>query len=223
MSVFDTYKTLSGYKMLNSFLNPEEAYKKAEKPVKAGWEEAKGFQTPFLQQGIDQAGKLNTAENSLLNPGELQNQWSQGYETSPYAQSMLEQNKSQGLDAASSMGLMGSSGALNNIQRGAGDIVSKDRQQYMDDLMKKYMSGIGIGQDIYNTGANTGNTLGNEAMKNGENLAGLEYGQYAAPGAMFGKLAGGAADMAANYYTGGAYGAAKNVANQGARPNTYTG
>lgn len=219
MSLWDSFKGLSGFNMVNSFLNPQNGYKDAQKETQKGWNQAQDYQKPYWQHGLDQYGNLNNAENSLMNPGELESKWSSGYETSPYAKDMLERNKNAGLDAASSMGLNGSSAALGNIQTGAGQIVNQDRQQYMNDLMQKYMQGIGIGQNIYGQGAATGGNLGNQAFNQGQNMAGLKYNETNAPGDMFGKLLGTGASLAGNYMTGGMYGAAKGAMNGGGNNN----
>lgn len=175
-----------------SFAHPDKAYKNAEQAEQAGWNQAQGYQQPYWQGGVDQYGRLNDATGKLMNPAELQNEWSKNYETSPYAQQLLKQNQSSGLDAASAMGLNGSSAALGNIQQGAGNIVAQDRQQYMNDLMQKYMAGIGLGSNLYGIGAQTGANLGQQSMQHGENQAGLEYGRTAAPGKLFGQAAGAA-------------------------------
>ena len=211
MGAVDTWRRIPGNNMLYSFLNPGEAYKGAEDEANRSWKEAQGYETPYWQQGINQTGRLNEAENALLDPQALQDKWAKGYETSPYAKQQLAQNKTQGMDAASSMGLMGSSAAIGNIQQGAGNIVSKDRQQYMDDLMNKYMAGIGLGSNIYGIGANMGGKLGDQSLEHGRDVASLKYKENAAPGELFGKILGGAADVGANIYTGGAYGAAKGA------------
>ncbi len=156
---------------------------------KKGWDQSQGYQRPYWQHGEDQYNDLNQGRKDLMNPQELQNKWSSSYENSPYAKQMLEMNRQSGIDAASSMGLGGSSAALSNIQAGAGNIVQKDRQQYMDDLMKKYMTGIGLGKDIYGIGANTGANLGQGAMIHGENQAQIAYGRGAAPGEQIGQAA----------------------------------
>lgn len=191
---------------ISSFFHPEDAYKEAGKASQQGWQQAQGFEVPFEQRGLDQYPFLQDAINKLMHPDQLESQWASGYDTSPYAKRELEMNKGQGLDAASSMGLMGSSGALSNIQQGAGDITSRDRQQYLNDLMQKYMQGIGLSSGIYNTGAGMGGSLGQQAIGQGETMAGLRYGQQAAPGALFGKLAGTALNFAypgtGNAFTG---------------------
>lgn len=193
--------------MFRSFFHPEDAYEAAQKKANQGWKETQGYERPFWQAGIDQTGRLTGAEDKLLDPAALESEWAKGYETSPYARQQLAENQTQGLEGASSMGLMGSSAALGNIQQGAGNIVSKDREQYMKDLMEKYMAGLGIGKDIYGTGANMGATLGGQAQEHGRDIAGLEYGRQAAPGKLFGQIAGGAFNAlvpgAGNASTGG--------------------
>lgn len=155
----------------------DDPYESAEDANRRAWEQAQAYEKPYWQHGLDQYGMLSDAEKSLLNPEELQNKWASGYEQSPYAKRMLDMNKASGLNLASSMGLMGASPMLSNIQTKAGDIVSKDRQQYLDDLMTKYMKGIGIGRDIYETGAQMGSRLGEQAMGYGENMGSLAYGK----------------------------------------------
>jgi len=193
MSWLDYLSPIPG---LGSFLHPEDAYKDAEKASNRGYNESKGYQQPFYNNGVDQIGRLNSAENSLLDPSKLENDWASQYETSPYAKQMLDENQSQGLDAASAMGLNGSSAALGNIQQGAGNIVKKDRQQFLNDLMEKYLAGIGLGKGFYDTGASTGANMGANAITHGNNVAGFKYGQAAAPGKLFGQVAGGVANYA---------------------------
>lgn len=184
--------------MIDSFLHPEDAYRKARQAADQGYDQSQQYQQPIMQQGQDQYGALNTARQNLMNPAELENQWAGGYQQSPYAQQLLQQNQTSGLDAASSMGLMGSSAAVNNIQQCAGQIVNADRRQYMEDLMKKYMTGIGLGENIYGAGNNAAGNMATRAMEHGQSDAGLAYGQQAAPGEMFGNLLSKAIPMAIN-------------------------
>lgn len=186
-----------GGKQFHSFIHPEEAYEGAQDKENEAYGQAQGYLDPYNQNGRDQYGRLNEAGGKLLDPTKLQDEWSKNYQNSDYAKQMLAQNQTSGLDAASSMGLSGSSAALGNIQQGAGQIVAKDRQQYMDDLMKKYMAGIGLGQNLYGVGANAAGQQSGQAMTHGQNQAGLEYGRIAAPGKLFGQVAGTAANMVA--------------------------
>lgn len=202
------------FDMVTSFLHPERGYKEAGKQAEKYYNQGQGYLNPYNQHGQDQYGRLNDATGALLDPQALQDKWASGYTESPYAKRLEQMNSQQGQEAASSMGIGGSSGALQNIQQGAGDIVSKDRQQYMNDLMQKYMTGIGLGQNLYGTGANAAGQMSSNAMTQGQNMAGIAYGQQNAPGNLFGNLLGGVASGAANYMTGGASGAAQGAANQ---------
>ncbi len=207
--------------MINSFLHPEKAYDKAAEESKRYWNEAKGYQMPYMQQGQQQYGNLMGAENALLNPVELQNKWAQSYEQSPYAKMLQEENTGQGLDAASSMGLMGSSGALNNIQRGAGMISAQDRRNYLQDLMEKYMKGVGIGENIYGIGATSAGELSRGAQGMGDTQAQLAYGKQNAPGKLFENMLRTGVGAYANSVggAGGAGGGGGNLYNAGNQYN----
>lgn len=191
---------------VDSFLHPEEGYKDAAKKMEEAWRQAQGFQEPYRQAGVDQLGRLNQAENSLLDPSALLAKWMGSYETSPYAKKSMENATASGLDAASSMGLMGSSPALKNIQTSSSDIMNADRQQYLNDMMQKYMAGIGIGQNMYGIGASTAGNMGNQAIGVGQNLGQAAYGAKNAPGDMLANLLAMGAKMYMQSQTGGAAG-----------------
>lgn len=226
---------MGAFDYINSFLHPEDAYKAAQGPVNKGYREARGYQEPFIHHGEEQYGRLNEASGRLMHPEEFSEKWGgqfdrspqsfdkmiSGYQTSPYAKQLLAANLGSGQEAASSMGLSGSSAALSNIQKGAGDIVSRDRSQYLsernqdiqnrrnytNDLMQQYLSGIGIGQNLYGVGANTAGNLSGQAIEHGRDIAGLKYGETAAPGQLFGKAVGTALNLyqpgAGSSFTGG--------------------
>lgn len=174
--------------MFSSFFNPGDAYKKAMNVAEQGWQDTRKYEEPFWQMGQQQIDPLNQARQALLNPVQLEDQWSEAYEPSQYAQRMLAMNRGQGLESASSMGLMGSSAALNNINRGAADIMGQDRREFLNSLMQKFLSGIGLGQNLLNTGANMGAHLGDQRMQHGSNMGALAYGRQAAPGQLLENL-----------------------------------
>lgn len=185
------------------FLNPGKGYKEAGKEYEKYYNQAKNFQMPYYQSGIDQIQKLMDAENRLLNPADLQSEWSKGYETSPYAKQLQQEASSQGLDAASSMGLLGSSTALSNIQQGSSNIMQRDRDKYMNDLMEKYMKGIGIGQNMYGTGAGAASNIAGNAMNQGNRMGEAAYGQNNAMGDWLRTIMNQGMKGAIGYYTGG--------------------
>lgn len=161
--------------------DPGKGYRQAGKEIKKVYEQGQGYLQPYNQGGLDQLQKLLGAEGNLLDPSKLQNEWAKSYEISPYAKQLQDQAKASGMDAASSQGLLGSSSAINAIQQGSSNIMNADRQKFMDDLMQKYMAGIGIGQNIFNTGAGAAGQMSQNANQYGQNMAGVKFGQANAP------------------------------------------
>lgn len=171
---------------LSQLFHPGKGYDKAKDKSQDYYNKANdALQTnlgPYAQGGMTANDKLNQFLESLSDPGKLQSDWSKGYEESPYAKQLQQGSIDKGLNAAGSMGLMGSSAALNNIQEEGSDIMQKDRQQYMNDLMQKYLAGMGIATNQFNTGANAASQIGTgqsqNAMNQGTTEANLEFGKY---------------------------------------------
>lgn len=201
--------------MIDSFFSPGNAYKKAGKKMEQYYNQGQGYLQPYNQHGTDQFQRLMEQANALNDPAALQAKWASGYSMSPQAQQLQQKATSSGLDAASSMGLMGSSTAVNNIQNSAGEIMQNDRQKYMDDLMQKYMASIGIGQNMYGTGANAAGAMSNNAMNMGGEMGNIAFNKQNAPGQMFGNLLSMVGNGALNYATGGMSGAAKAAGGMG--------
>lgn len=189
--------------MLSSFLHPERGYAAGQGQLDRYYNQGQGYQQPYNQMGQQAGQGLNTAMGRLMDPASLQNEWSQGYETSPQALQAQELAKQQGLSSMSAQGVMGSTPALQAMQAGESQIGLNDRQNYLDNLMQKYQAGIGIGQNMYGVGASTAGQMGQNAMNMGENSAGMAYGQQNAPGQMFGQLASTAGNLGMQYATGG--------------------
>lgn len=182
--------------MLSSFLHPGRAYDKGAQQLSQYYGEAQANLQPYMQQGQSAYGDLTGAMQNLLDPQQLQSDWASGYEASPYAQMLQEDASQQGLNAASSMGLMGSTPALQAIQRGTSMIGAQDRDNYLNSLMQKYMSGANIAQGIYGQGMGAAGQMAGNAMNQGQGMAEMAYGRQAAPGQMFGNLLGMAAGAA---------------------------
>jgi hypothetical protein len=173
---------------LSSFLHPEKGYQAAQDQLEKYYQQAQQQYQPFIQQGQEAYGGLSEAMKALLDPQALQDKWASGYQESDAAKQLESMAQQQGLGAASSMGLMGSSPALQAIQSGTSGIVAQDRQRYLDDLLNKYQAGIGIGQNIYGTGATAANQFGQNAMNMGHNSAQTAFGAQNAPGDILSKL-----------------------------------
>jgi hypothetical protein len=178
------------FDMIDSFLNPQEGYDKAKNQLDKYYKEGQGYLAPYSEYGKTAYGDLTGAMHRLLNPEALQNQWIKSYTESPAAKNAEGIARQEGLDAASSMGLLGSNTALNALQGGTSKIAMADRQNYLDNLMQKYLAGTGIAGNIFNTGAGAAGTLSGNAMTMAPNFAEMAFGKENAPGDLFGKLLG---------------------------------
>jgi hypothetical protein len=182
---------------LDSLLHPGRAYEEAQKAAEKYYQQAQGFQQPFISHGEEAYGGLSEAMRRLLNPADLYGEWSKGYELSPYAQDEAELVKQQGLDALSASGLLGSSAGARGIQKGTSQILLADRQRYLDDLMNKYLAGAGIANNLYNTGFGASTNASNFASNMGETSSMNAANRYSAPGRMLGNLIGTGVGVAA--------------------------
>lgn len=175
---------------ISSFLNPGAGYGKAQNELDKYYQQGQGYLQPYNQYGQSAYGDYSGAMKKLLDPAALEAEWSKGYSTSPSAINAQHMAQESGLDAASGLGLMGSNTALNAIQGGTANIGLEDRQNYMNNLMQKYMQGTGIAGNIYNTGAGAAGQLSNNAMNMGNNSAQMAYNKQNAGGNMLAGLIG---------------------------------
>src|ERR1017187_6227036 len=103
---------------LSSFMHPAQPYKDAQKQLDKYYDQSQGFNQPYNQNGLDQGKNIQDMIQKLMNPQGLYDEWSKGYEKSEGAKQAEGMANESGLNAASSMGLMGSSPALQAIQGG---------------------------------------------------------------------------------------------------------
>jgi len=174
----------------SSFIHPGRGYEKAQGELDKYYQQGQGYLNPYNQYGQGAYGNLSEAMKALLDPQALQDKWAKGYTESEAAKNAEAMAKEHGLDAASSMGLMGSSPALGAIQAGTSQIAMDDRENYLNNLMQKYMAGAGIAGNIFNTGAGAAGQMANNAMNMGQNSAQMAFGRQNAGGSMFGNLLG---------------------------------
>lgn len=191
--------------MFSSWLHPERGYKEGQDRLNKYYNEGQGYVKPYADNGQSVFPGLSTAFQDLLNPEGLQNKWRQSYTESQAAKDAEARAQEHGLSAASSMGLMGSSPALQAIQAGTAEIGAADEQKYLDDLMNKYTTALGLGTNIYNTGAGAAGTASNNAGKMGENSANMGYGEKNSPGGLFSGLLGLGGGILGSYLGGGGW------------------
>ena len=188
---------------LTSFMHPGAGYNKAQEQLDQYYQQGQGALNPYNQQGQSQYGNLNEYIKSLMNPGALQDEWIKNYSQSEASKNAQGMAKEQGLDAASSMGLMGSNTALDAVQGGATKIGLDDRQNYLNDMMQKYMQGAGLSQGIYGQGANAANSMSNNAMNMGNNSAQLAFNKQNVGGNMLNNWLNTGIGVGASMLTGG--------------------
>lgn len=181
----------------SSWMHPERGYKSAQEQLDKYYQEGQGYLNPYNENGKEAYGSYSGAMQKLLNPGALEDEWSKGYTESDLAKQNEATASQSGLNAAQAMGLGGSTPALQVLQSGTAGIVAQDRQKFLDDLMQKYMAGIGIGQNIYNTGANTAEQMAQNAGNMGQNSAQMQFNKTNAQGDLFGKIVGTGAALGA--------------------------
>lgn len=204
-----------GRKILGA-LDPAKGYQAAMGPMQEYYNQAQGYMMPYMQQGQQAYQPMSNAMNRLLNPQDLQNEWIQGYQTSPYANALANEAQQSGLSAASSMGLLGSSPALQALQAGTSRIVAQDRDNYLNNLMQKYMTGAQMAQGLYGQGSQMASMLGQNAMNQGQMLGQMAYGKQASRSNMLGGLLGAGAGALMGGPMGALAGSAIGQQGQGA-------
>ncbi len=188
---------------LSSWMNPGRGYNAGQEQLDKYYDEAQGYQQPYINNGQGAGNTLNEYIDSLKDPQALYDKWSKGYETSGAAKDAMGMAQQNGLDAASSMGLMGSSTGVQALQAGTSQIQNQDKQQYLKDLMDKYMGGAGLANNMYGVGAGAANNASNNSMTQGQNSAGMQFGKTNAGGSTFGNVAGALGGFAGGVMTPG--------------------
>lgn len=189
--------------MFSSFFHPERGYEKGQEQLDKYYAQGQGYLNPYNQFGQSAYGDISTAMRNLMDPTALNAKWIQSYTESPQAKQAEALAQEHGLSAASGLGLMGSGTALDALQSGTSQIALNDRQNYLNDMMQKYMAGVGIGQNIFGTGANAAGQMGQNAMNMGQNSAQMAYGKENAQGNLFGNLLGLGGSLLGGYFGGG--------------------
>lgn len=187
------------FDMFTSFLNPGKGYDKGQQKLNQYYDQSQGYLQPYQQQGQQAYGALNEAQNSLLNPTQLHDRWLGEYNQSEASKIAQARAMEQGNRAASSMGMMGSTPALQAMQAGTAEIGAQDQQRFIEQMIQQYLQGAGLAQNIYGQGAQAAGQMGQNAANMGNASAEMAYGKQNAPGQLFGNLLGSAANL------GGAY------------------
>lgn len=183
-----------GAGMLGGLIGTSDAYGDAQDQLSKYYNQATGDMRPFIQAGQGAIAPMQSAAAALMNPAQLRQQWLNSYTTSPEAQRVQAMATQQGLGDASSMGLLGSTPALQAIQSGSAGIGLQDQQNYLNDLMNKYTTGINTNRALMGTGANLTGYFGEGGLATnmGNQMANMAYGQSEDPWSTIGSIIGGA-------------------------------
>lgn len=175
---------------LSKFLHPEKGYQEGQQVLQNYHQQAQSNLQPYQDIGMEQYSNLKDLIQNLMNPSQLNDQWRSNYRESGALKDAEERAKMHGLEVANSMGLGGSNTALNAIQSGVTQLGNEAEQNYLDDMMKKYLSGAQLAQDIFGRGENAATNISNNALNTGANMAQLKVGEKNAPSNLFGNLLG---------------------------------
>jgi hypothetical protein len=168
-----------------SWLDPSSGYGAAQNQLNKYWAQEKGFLSPYATAGNNVLPQLMSGASSLMNPEQMQTQWINSYQESPEAKQLAAMTQQNGMGAASSMGLLGSSPATSAITEATGNVVARDRQNYLTDLMNKYTLGMSALRGIYSGGEQSAAQLGQLGSQMGQNSAEMAYGKGSADSSMF--------------------------------------
>ncbi len=186
----------------SEFLHPGRGYKDAQKDLDKYYNQGQGYLDPYNQNGQDQYKNLQEMIDKLKNPAALRDEWEKSYKESDAAKNAESAATQHGLDAASSLGLNGSSSALSAIQAGTSGIAAEDKQNYLNDLMEKYMGATGLASGVYGTGAGAAGQQSTNSMNQGANTAQLTFGRKNAGGSRFGNMFGQGVGLFGSYLGG---------------------
>lgn len=141
--------------------------------------QANGVQQPYQNAGKQGLKNYQDWLNGQKDPSGFINGLMGQYSESPYAKYMQQQSLNAGQNAASASGLMGSTPLMQQLQENAGNIASKDQNQWLQDVLginKQY----GEGQNnLVNVGQNSTNALTGLYGQAANNMGQAAYGQTA--------------------------------------------
>jgi hypothetical protein len=169
-------------KGFNSFMHPEKGYEKAQNQYDKYYGQAQGHLQPYEEQGQQAYGNLNEAMQQLMNPSSLYDKFMNDYHMSDSAKFNQERTQQSGLNALSSMGMLGSTPAIQAMQGENARIGADDEMRYMKQMIEQYMQGANVAQGIYGQGAQAAGQLSQNASNMGSNSAEAAFGKQNAPG-----------------------------------------
>jgi hypothetical protein len=153
------------------------------------------YYQPYIDTGLNAMGTLEEQFMQLINnPQAIQQMLASGFETSPGYEFSMQQGMNASNNAASAGGMLGSPAHTYNSQQTAQGIADQDFENYMNQMMGLYGTGISGMQGLNQIGYQASNSLASLLGQNLMNMAGLAgqsaQGQNSAIGSVVGGVTG---------------------------------
>lgn len=176
--MFDAAGALSGIGgMLGGlFGDSGKPYRDYQNEYQKWIDQAKGVQEPYQQAGKTGLSNYQEWLAGQKDPSKFINGIMGNYQESPYAQYLQNQSLRAGQNAASASGLSGSTPLFQQLQQNAGNIASKDQNDWLQHVLginTQYGQGQ---QNLVNVGQNSTNALTNLYGQAGNNMGQAAYG-----------------------------------------------
>ena len=191
---------------LSELMHPGRAYSDAAGEIQQATDQAQGYQQPYYGAGTNQLTFIQDMINKMGDPKAFMGDMLSDYEESPYAKAATDAATERANQAAAQMGLAGSSNQVQGIANQAGKIASKDRNEYLQNLLGIYGTAGQMSQNLAGMGQTAGSNMGNIGMQGARDVAGLNVAGRQAGANMLGKLLGTLGGAGINYATGGGFG-----------------
>ncbi len=161
------------------FGNSGSSYDEAQKKYKEYYDKGVAEQQPYADAGKGALGDYQDWLNGQKDPSGFVNKLMGDYQESPYAHYLQQQSINAGTNAASASGLMGSTPFAQQLQQNAGNIASKDQNEWLDRVLG-INTQYGEGQhNLVEGGRQSANTLTNLHNDMGTKTGEAEYGKNA--------------------------------------------
>ncbi|SRR5579872_6904809 len=161
------------------FGNSGAPYREARNAFTPFFNEAKGYQQPFYNQGVNAMGGYNDWVNSMKNPSDFINNLMSKYQESPYAHNLQQQSIRAGQNIGSAEGTIGSTPMQMQLQQNASNIASGDMNQWLQQVLginTNYGGGL---KNQMDTGQHAADFLSQLLSQGADYMGSAAYGEEA--------------------------------------------
>jgi hypothetical protein len=153
-----------------------DAYKDADKYLDQIPDQLKQYLMPYINAGQNSLGKVGGEYDKLLaDPNSIISRIGSGYKESPGYQWRLNQGTNAINNANAAGGMAGTGQHQQQAGELAGNLANQDYQQYLNQALGLYGTGLQGHQGLTNLGAEAGGSLGNSLAQALMMRGGLGY------------------------------------------------